>query len=267
MKDSRDTPGVEPGPRDHLVTRRLERELRRLAEEEIDEASLDGAEAPERLARHVMEELRRELSADEGPSDEQARRVNALLAGAIRDSPDADVLVPARLLRGIKGRSPLGDVLPLPPLPATPFSQSDLLVNAEGQPNVGSELRAELATANSVDLICAFVIWSGVRHLRDALAAVTARGGRVRVITTTYMGATEKRAVDELVALGADVRVAFDRAQRNSTRRPGCSSAAPGSAPRSSARRTSRIRRSSTVSNGTCACRRWMPRTSSTACG
>ena len=30
------------------------------------------------------------------------------------------------------------------------------------------------------------------------------------MITTTYMGATEKRAVDELVALGAEVRVAFD---------------------------------------------------------
>jgi len=54
------------------------------------------------------------------------------------------------------------------------------------------------------------VIWSGVRHLREALAAVHSRGGRIRVITTTYMGATEKRAVDELVALGAQVRVAFD---------------------------------------------------------
>jgi len=30
------------------------------------------------------------------------------------------------------------------------------------------------------------------------------------VITTTYMGATEKRAVDELFQLGAEVRVAFD---------------------------------------------------------
>ena len=98
----------------------------------------------------------------------------------------------------------------MPPLPATPFSQSDLLVNAEGQPNIGSELRAELASADSVDLICAFVIWSGVRHLRDALGDVVRRGGRIRVITTTYMGATEKRAVDELVALGAEVRVAFD---------------------------------------------------------
>ncbi len=56
----------------------------------------------------------------------------------------------------------------------------------------------------------AFVMWSGVRHLKDALAAMRERGGRIRLITTTYMGATEKRAVDELVALGADVRVAFD---------------------------------------------------------
>lgn len=210
MIEPRDPSEVDPGPRDHLVTRRVERELRRLAAEVIDAAPLDGAEAPERLARHVMDELRRELSADDDPSDDQVGRVNALLAGAIRDSADAEVPIPARILRGIKGRSPLGDVLPLPPLPATPFSQSDLLVNAEGQPNVGSELRAELASADSVDLICAFVIWSGVRHLRDALAAVAERAGRIRVITTTYMGATEKRAVDELVALGADVRVAFD---------------------------------------------------------
>src|SRR5205085_9779896 len=48
------------------------------------------------------------------------------------------------------------------------------------------------------------------RHVRDALAGVKERGGRIRVITTTYMGATEKRAVDELIALGADVRIAFD---------------------------------------------------------
>jgi superfamily II DNA or RNA helicase/HKD family nuclease len=201
---------TEPGPRDHLVTRGLGRDLKDLSPEVIDEAPLDGAEAPDRLARHVMEELRRELAADDDSADEKADRVNALLRRVGADSGDAELMVPARLLQGIKGRSPLGDVLPLPPLPATPFSQSDLLVNAEGQPNVGSELRAELASADTVDLICAFVIWSGVRHLRDALAGVRARGGRIRVITTTYMGATEKRAVDELVALGAEVRIAFD---------------------------------------------------------
>jgi superfamily II DNA or RNA helicase/HKD family nuclease len=201
---------TDPGPRDHLVTRALERALTDLDAELVDEHPPDAAEAPDRLARHAMAELRVNLDGEDS-ADVQAERVNEIVRTfADGDQPDAQVSLPARVLQGIKGRSPLGDVVPLPPPPATPFGQSDLLVNAEGQPNVGSELRAELATADSVDLICAFVIWSGVRHLREALAGVRARGGRVRVITTTYMGATEKRAVDELVALGADVRVAFD---------------------------------------------------------
>src|SRR3954453_8437279 len=201
---------TEPGPRDHLVTRAIERALTRVDPEVLDEIPLDPAEAPVRLARHAMSEIRVSLDSEES-ANTQAERVNAIVRSFdASDQRDAEISLPARVLLGIKDRTSLGDVLPLPPPPATPFSQSDLLVNAEGQPNVGSELRAELATADSVDLICAFVIWSGVRHLRPALAGVTERGGRVRVITTTYMGATEKRAVDELVAMGADVRVAFD---------------------------------------------------------
>ena len=159
----------DPGPRDHLITLGLRRDLGELSPEIVDEQRLDPAEAPDRLARHAMDELRAALAGEES-ADVQAERVNGLLR-ALQDanSSDAEIALPARLLQGIKARSPLGIAVPLPPSPATPFSQSDLLVNAEGQPNVGSELRAELASADSVDLICAFVIWSGVRHLRDAL--------------------------------------------------------------------------------------------------
>src|SRR5262245_7825579 len=187
---------IDPGPRDHLITRALERDLAALAAEILDESLLDAAEAPDRLARHAMEELRRELRIEKA-ADVQARTVNEILRRFAPSAGGAEVALPARVLHGIRDRSALGDVVPLPPLPATPFSQSDLLVNAVGQPNIGSELRAELASADSVDLLCAFVIWSGVRHLREALGDVLGRAGRVRVITTTYMGATEKRAVDE----------------------------------------------------------------------
>jgi len=207
-----DSDWLRPGPRDHLITRALEQLLQTLDSELRAEVALDPAEAPERLARHAMQEIARELAGDE-TAEAQAQRLNAVLRGIVSAENDlaaAELVVPPRVLSGIKKRSPLGDPLPLPTLPAIPFSQSDLLVNAEGQPNIGSELRAELATADSVDLICAFVIWTGVRHLRDSLAEVVERGGKVRVITTTYMGATEKRAVDELFALGAEVRVALD---------------------------------------------------------
>ncbi len=216
-----DAGGLKPGPRDHLITRALERLLRELGAEFRDEVALDPAEGPERLARHAMAEIARQL-ATEDSADDQAARLNGLLRLVAEDDDWArtEVVVPATVLSGIRARSRLGQPVELPPLPALPFSQSDLLVNAEGQPNIGSELRAELATADSVDLICAFVIWTGVRHLRESLAEVVGRGGRVRVITTTYMGATEKRAVDELFSLGAEIRVALD-AQNHQAPRQG----------------------------------------------
>ncbi|HWF51614.1 MAG TPA: DEAD/DEAH box helicase family protein, partial [Solirubrobacteraceae bacterium] len=203
---------MAPGPRDHLITRDLEQELDRIDPEVRVEVPLDPAEGPSRLARHAMREVERELAVDE-TAVVQAERLNGVLrqlVGAREGRPPGELALPPRVLYGIKARSPLGDPVDLPALPATPFSQSDLLVNAEGQPNIGSELKAELGTADSVDLICAFVIWTGVRHLRDSLSEVVDRGGRVRVITTTYMGATEKRAVDELFALGANIKVALD---------------------------------------------------------
>jgi superfamily II DNA or RNA helicase/HKD family nuclease len=207
-----DADGLKPGPRDHLITRALERLLLQVDAEFREDVALDAAEGPERLARHAMAEIARQLARDES-ADAQAARLNDVLRRVASDDEswaESEVVVPARVLSGIKSRSSLGAPVDLPPLPATPFSQSDLLVNAEGQPNIGSELKAELATADSVDLICAFVIWTGVRHLRDSLEDVIRRGGQVRVITTTYMGATEKRAVDALFHLGAQIRIAFD---------------------------------------------------------
>ncbi|MBI2692568.1 MAG: DUF3427 domain-containing protein [Solirubrobacterales bacterium] len=201
---------LSPGPRDELVTRRLRRVLASMDADAVVESPLGESEAPERLAIHLKNELRRILiDLDEDPAA-IATLVNELLDKVPELGPEDGVEVPPAKLVGIKRKSPLGDFEPLPALPATPFSQSDLLVNASGQPNFGSELKAELESAKDVDLICAFVIWSGVRHIRPALEELVSRGGRVRVITTTYMGATEKDAVDALVEVGAEVKVAMD---------------------------------------------------------
>lgn len=70
---------TDPGPRDHLITRALERDLAGVAAEVLDEAPLDAAEAPDRLARHVMDELRRELRVDGAAAEVQARAVNEIL--------------------------------------------------------------------------------------------------------------------------------------------------------------------------------------------
>lgn len=98
--------------------------------------------------------------------------------------------------------------------PATPLSEASLLTNATGEPSLGAELRAELDSADEVDLLCAFVKWHGLRLLEPELALARSRGIPIRVITTTYMGATERASLDRLVRqFGAAVKVQYD-AQR-----------------------------------------------------
>ncbi len=95
--------------------------------------------------------------------------------------------------------------------PSTPLSDAALLTNAPGEPGLGHEIRAELTSADRVDVIMAFVKWYGLRLFEDRLMTLRERGVPLRVITTTYMGATEGAALDRLVRdLGAEVRVQFD---------------------------------------------------------
>lgn len=95
--------------------------------------------------------------------------------------------------------------------PATPLSETALITNSPDDPSLGFELRAELATADRVDLLCAFVKWHGLRVLEQSLASARDRGVPIRVLTTTYIGATERRALDRLVReFGAEVKVNYE---------------------------------------------------------
>jgi len=85
------------------------------------------------------------------------------------------------------------------------------LTNSKDDPNLAAELRSEIESANTVDLLCAFVRWTGLRLLQPALEQLAERGVKLRVITTTYMGATERRAIDELVnRYGAEVKISYE---------------------------------------------------------
>ncbi|AOY72370.1 helicase [Arthrobacter sp. ZXY-2] len=95
--------------------------------------------------------------------------------------------------------------------PATKLSESALLTNGKDDPNLAAEIRTEIESANTVDLLCAFVRWTGLRLLEPALEQLNERGVSFRVITTTYMGATERRAIDELVRrYGAEVKISYE---------------------------------------------------------
>jgi HKD family nuclease len=75
------------------------------------------------------------------------------------------------------------------------------MTNARNEPTRAAELRAELASADHVDLLCVFVKWQGLRLLEEPLSELRQRNVPLRVITTTYLDATNARALDVEVML------------------------------------------------------------------
>jgi superfamily II DNA or RNA helicase/HKD family nuclease len=97
--------------------------------------------------------------------------------------------------------------------PRGSLHRSALIVNAEGE-SLLDHLRSEFATSDRVDLLCAFLKLSGYEKFREVLEAhCVGRGRQLRVLTTTYMQATEAKAVERFAALSnAAVKVSFDEA-------------------------------------------------------
>lgn len=94
--------------------------------------------------------------------------------------------------------------------PGIPLSQSALLVNARDEYRIGFELKKEIKSADRIDFICSFIKWSGLRLLKEEIKKCINQGVSVRVITTVYMGASDKKAIDELQEMGAEVKVSYD---------------------------------------------------------
>ncbi|MFG1784485.1 DUF3427 domain-containing protein [Rhodococcus oryzae] len=166
--------------------------------------AVDHSESPHVLARHIGEAAVRALTRITDP-DERLARTNALLT--ILDTPDDSVSALEQLVT-------LSDApTPRKVRPVTPLSDVALLTNAPGEPNMAQEIASEMASADSVDLLCAFIRFAGISVLSHQLAALRDRGVPLRVLTTTYRGATERRAIDELVTkYGAKVRIRYETA-------------------------------------------------------
>jgi hypothetical protein len=101
---------------------------------------------------------------------------------------------------------------PNPSRPDSPLANGTLLTGTRLDPSLVSQLRKELETADQVDILCSFIKWGGIRILEEDLRQFTARSGSVlRVITTSYLGATDLKAVEFLRALpNTTVRVSYD---------------------------------------------------------
>lgn len=97
------------------------------------------------------------------------------------------------------------------PRPQTPLSTSALLTGLGNDPALEHELRAEMATADRVDILVSFIKWSGLRLLIPSFERLAQRNIPIRILSTSYMGASDPVALEWLSKLpNVDVRLSYD---------------------------------------------------------
>ena len=207
-----------PGVYDQLVdgwlaARMGELDAQRLRATLLD---VDPAELPDRVGEVVGEWIRSVLA---GVSSDDRASVAVSLAGSVLERISAvtnealhaerSLANPVRRLVSVERLAPTGKPIALQ-RPLTPLRDTVLMTNARGQPAIGHEIAAEIDSADRIDLVLAFIRWTGIRELLGPFRRHVEAGKPLRIITTTYTGSTEARALQALVDLGAEVKVSYD---------------------------------------------------------
>lgn len=206
---------------DLLVTERLSGQL--------DESSSRIQSLPRGASALLVEAISRQLVGILEDLPDDAHRANhqlALMNGMLIDlrqrirtesgsSETVEVIdllaSPLRVLKGIQSAKQFHTA------PEIGLSRPWLFTAGKGSPSLLQEIRLELASCDRVDILVSFITVSGVRKLQDVLQQITAlnaagqQAARVRILTTTYTGATEAQALDQLARLpGCEVRISLD---------------------------------------------------------
>lgn len=222
---------------DQILTKELASELGAFSEKNLHTlATLDAATATRRLADALAEQLASVLqdigssSPEENPESggktnrlqSQLEFVNSVLvkirARAKELHPQRNFDDHIRLLADpVQHLTAIHRKRTAPTAPDTGLMVPWLFTASKGSPALLNELRHELASSDRIDILMSFITVSGIRKIRDILHSISAVDGsgkaraKLRIITTTYIGATEASAVDELARLpNCEVRISLD---------------------------------------------------------
>ncbi|MBL8998310.1 MAG: DUF3427 domain-containing protein [Gemmatimonadetes bacterium] len=200
-----------------LVTELLQEQLRDPQLRGVpDLDDLRNAEAADRIALHVAKVV--EAAIELAPEKEQSlkgaelgRRILELIATHVGDERLAEMQLadPTKVLRAIRRQLPDGSPQDIA-MPMIPLLDTTLLTNAPGEPRVGHQILAEIASADRIDIVMAFIRRTGINPMMEALRRHIDDGRSIRVLTTVFTGSTEAAAVEVLLKLGAQVRVSYD---------------------------------------------------------
>lgn len=212
---------LKDGLYEQVINQELNAEL-----EETDKlcqtAPIDTAEASKVLAKYVAEVAERGLDNlidNGGDLNAQVALVNQIIATISSETKEADfdtltVAERAEQLLALFDRKNniwAVDEKAQVVRPETSIAQSSLFTGAVHEPQMYTELKKEIVSCNRIDMLVSFIKWSGLRLLMDELRTFTQNGGELRIITTSYMGATDVKAIEELRKLpNTQIKVSYN---------------------------------------------------------
>jgi superfamily II DNA or RNA helicase len=198
-----------------ILTSSLKRKLSELPVDffHVEKTNLDRAEAAHFLAQYlerILQVALKEFEKRENSLSAQIDFCNELLQHIDKavelDINDSILALEGQLLVAIlskigKTDHQLKDEIARK-LPLSGLSVSSLFTGSNSDISIDTEIERDILSADRIYWIVSFIRWSGLRIFEKALKEFTERSGaQFRIITTSYMGATEARALDFLNTL------------------------------------------------------------------
>ncbi|WP_207535308.1 DEAD/DEAH box helicase [Desertivirga arenae] len=200
----------EPGLYEQLINKLFYNKLQSLNEEEffVKTTVLDKAEAARCLSQYLSEIIRFALTELKGDDRllKQLTLSNKIIQVLIDELPGADIsnnlLENDHVLQAIFSKldSPYIDFSDrLKQItPYTRLSQSELFTGNNVGVSLESEIRKEILSADEIYWLVSFIKFSGIRIFKEELEEFTNSGRKLKIITTSYMGATDLKAIEFL---------------------------------------------------------------------
>lgn len=220
---------LRQGLYEQLINQELKEEIRSAEAAErqrVETGAVDAAESARVLAEYVAKLLEKRLTAvaEESGKDEaeeeQVRLINQMLSTLGSESgkdllPLTEERRVDQLLSVVNTKNSAFAFQEHGSFsrPGTSLAQSSLFTGSDHEPPMFVELAKEIESADRIDLLVSFVKWSGIRLILEPLKKFTERG-HLRIITTSYMGATDVKAIEELAKLSnTEIKVSYDTAR------------------------------------------------------
>jgi len=215
---------MQQGLYEEIVTRLVASKLETLERDNfyIKEVAIDKEEAAQVISQHlghIIQYALTFLKDDTGVVRQLAlaNKIIRLLKEELKNVDFDDDLIETdgKILKAIFSRLdvhfPDFDKYLKQITPYTRLNQSELFTGGNSGLSLESELRKEILSSNRVDFLVSFIKWKGINILQKELTEFVNRGGILRVITTTYMGATDFKAIDWLAKLpNTQVKVSYN---------------------------------------------------------